>query len=49
MFLFGLVTICQGLVQGFGGIVTTRFFLGVFEAGMFPGKHSTSTEESPSV
>jgi MFS family permease len=25
------------LVQGFGGIVTTRFFLGVFEAGMFPG------------
>jgi len=37
MFMFGLVTICQGLVQGYGGLLTTRFFLGVFEAGMFPG------------
>lgn len=38
MFGFGLVTVCQGLVQGYGGIITTRFFLGFFEAGMFPGK-----------
>ena len=37
MFLFGLVTICQGLVQGYGGLLTTRFFLGVAETGMFPG------------
>ncbi|KAI5795319.1 major facilitator superfamily domain-containing protein [Peziza echinospora] len=37
MFLFGLVTTMQGLVQNYGGILTTRFFLGVFEAGMFPG------------
>ncbi|EXJ81271.1 hypothetical protein A1O3_07561 [Capronia epimyces CBS 606.96] len=37
MFGFGLVTVCQGLVQGYGGIITTRFFLGLFEAGMFPG------------
>lgn len=37
MFGFSLVTICQGLVQNYGGLLTTRFFLGVFESGMFPG------------
>lgn len=37
MFLFGLVTICQGLVSNYGGLLTTRFFLGLLETGMFPG------------
>ncbi|KAI9648328.1 High-affinity nicotinic acid transporter [Ciborinia camelliae] len=37
MFLFGLVSICQGLVQNFSGLLATRFFLGLCEAGMFPG------------
>lgn len=37
MFAFGLVTICQGLVQSYSGLLATRFFLGVAEAGMFPG------------
>jgi MFS family permease len=37
MFTFGLVSICQGLVNNYGGLLTTRFFLGVAEAGMFPG------------
>lgn len=37
MFMFGLVMVCQGLVSSWGGLVTTRFFLGVFETGMFPG------------
>lgn len=37
MFLFGLVTICQGLVQSYGGLLATRFFLGLAETGMFPG------------
>ncbi|KAI2794109.1 hypothetical protein POX_a00699 [Penicillium oxalicum] len=37
MFGFGLVMICQGLVTSWGGLMTTRFFLGVFESGMFPG------------
>ncbi|KAI9775061.1 MAG: hypothetical protein M1835_005951 [Candelina submexicana] len=37
MFLFGLVTVCQGLVQNYSGLLTTRFFLGFFETGMFPG------------
>lgn len=37
MILFGVVTLCQGFVQNFGGLVACRFFLGMFEAGMFPG------------
>ena len=37
MFLFGFVTICQGLVHSYGGLLATRFFLGVAETGMFPG------------
>lgn len=37
MFLFGVVMICQGLVSNWGGLMTTRFFLGLFESGMFPG------------
>ena len=28
MFLFGLTTILQGLVQNYGGLLATRFFLG---------------------
>ncbi|KAI0505913.1 major facilitator superfamily domain-containing protein [Xylaria bambusicola] len=34
---FGLVTIGQGFVQSYEGILVARFFLGVFEAGVFPG------------
>ncbi|PKY02320.1 MFS transporter [Aspergillus campestris IBT 28561] len=37
MFAFGVVMICQGLVSSWGGLMTTRFFLGVFETGLFPG------------
>ncbi|KAK0205447.1 major facilitator superfamily domain-containing protein [Desarmillaria ectypa] len=37
MTMFGLVTMLQGFVQNFGGLMATRWFLGVFEAGMFPG------------
>ncbi|EAS30499.1 MFS transporter [Coccidioides immitis RS] len=37
MFLFGLVTLCQGLVKNYAGLLVTRFFLGLFETGMFPG------------
>jgi len=34
---FGLTTTLQGLTQNYAGILVTRFFLGVFECGMFPG------------
>jgi MFS family permease len=27
----------QGFVQNYSGLLATRFFLGVFETGMFPG------------
>lgn len=37
MFMFGIVTLCQGFVTNWGGLMTTRFLLGMFEAGMFPG------------
>ncbi|KAI0199655.1 MFS general substrate transporter [Astrocystis sublimbata] len=37
MFGFGLVSIFQGLVQNYAGLLVTRFFLGIFETGMFPG------------
>ncbi|KZT18170.1 MFS transporter [Neolentinus lepideus HHB14362 ss-1] len=37
MGLFGLTSLCQGLVKSYGGLLTARFFLGLFEAGMFPG------------
>lgn len=33
---FGLVTALQGVVQSYGGLLATRFFLGVFESAMFP-------------
>ena len=33
----GLLTMCQGLVKSFGGLVACRFFLGCFEAGLAPG------------
>lgn len=29
--------VCQGLVQNWGGLMTTRWFLGMFETGLFPG------------
>lgn len=37
---FGLVTLLQGFVKSYGGLLATRFFLGVFETGMFPGCES---------
>ena len=37
MFFFGLITILQGLVHNWSGLLATRFFLGLAETGMFPG------------
>lgn len=28
---------CMGFVTNFGGLAAARWFLGVFEAGLFPG------------
>lgn len=37
MFFFGLVMTLQGLVHSYSGLIATRFFLGLTEAGIFPG------------
>jgi MFS family permease len=34
---WGTVMTVMGLVQNFAGLCATRFFLGLFEAGFFPG------------
>jgi hypothetical protein len=46
MFLFGFTTLMQGLVKNYAGLLATRFFLGVFETGMFPGGMSSVTSYS---
>lgn len=35
----GIVTVCQGVTQSYAGLVVCRFFLGLFEAGFFPGQN----------
>lgn len=37
VFIFGCVTIAQGFVKNWSGLLTTRFFLGLVEAGISPG------------
>lgn len=39
IFLWGVAAMCQGLVSSYEGLVVCRFFLGTFEAGVFPGQH----------
>lgn len=34
---FGIIMLCQGFVQSYGGLLATRFFLGLLETGIFPG------------
>lgn len=41
MFLWGVCMVCMGLVHNYGGLITARFFLGLCEAGLFPGESST--------
>ncbi|GMM29556.1 Soa1 protein [Martiniozyma asiatica (nom. inval.)] len=36
IFLFGIVTICMAWAKNYGGLITCRLFLGIFEAGSFP-------------
>ncbi|KAJ4396026.1 hypothetical protein N0V93_000242 [Gnomoniopsis smithogilvyi] len=37
MVCWGIATVCQGLVRNVEGLIACRFFLGLFEAGVFPG------------
>lgn len=38
--LIGIITTLQGVTQSVAGLIACRFFLGVFEAGLFPGKNN---------
>lgn len=37
MFFWGIVTVGQGLIRSYQGLVAMRFLLGIFEAGLVPG------------
>ncbi|EJT99766.1 MFS general substrate transporter [Dacryopinax primogenitus] len=37
MLMWGIMMTVQGLVHDYGGLLTMRWFLGLFEAGLFPG------------
>jgi MFS family permease len=37
MVAWAICLVCMGLVQNFAGLMTARFFLGLAEAGLFPG------------
>ncbi|KAJ9106919.1 hypothetical protein QFC20_003928 [Naganishia adeliensis] len=37
MVIWGICCVCIGLVQNAGGLTGTRFLLGIFEGGLFPG------------
>ncbi|EXJ66437.1 uncharacterized protein A1O5_10589 [Cladophialophora psammophila CBS 110553] len=37
MILWGIACTCQGLINDFSGLAAARWFLGLFEAGLFPG------------
>ncbi len=37
MTIWGIATVLQGVVTSYGGLLACRFFLGVFEGGVFPG------------
>ncbi|OJD31075.1 mfs transporter [Diplodia corticola] len=37
MFMWGICMMTMGLVHNFAGLATARFFLGLTEAGLFPG------------
>jgi len=37
MLSWGIVMVCMGLVHNFAGLATARWFLGMTEAGLFPG------------
>lgn len=50
MIAWGICMTCMGLVKDFGGLVTTRFFLGITEAGVrsnsAPSNASTHNNDS---
>lgn len=46
MVLWGLTTMCTGWVENYSGLLVARFFLGVAEAGLFPGANYITQVQS---
>ena len=44
IFFWGIATIGMGLINTFGGLIGMRVLLGLFEAGLFPGKNPSSVK-----
>ena len=44
---WGLIMTLMGLVTNFSGLLAARFFLGLAEAGLFPGKFSALRHITP--
>lgn len=36
IFFWGVITVCQGVTESFGGLIACRVLMGVFESGFFP-------------
>jgi sugar phosphate permease len=49
MVLWGICTLGQGLVNNFEGLVALRVLVGLFEAGLFPGKNDVTTSDYSQV
>jgi MFS family permease len=47
MVLWGICTLGQGLVNNFESLVALRVLVGLFEAGLFPGKNDVANSEYP--
>ncbi len=43
MFGWGIITMCQGFVKSYAGLIVCRVLLGIFEAGVFPGELIANT------
>jgi len=40
---WGIITMCQGFVKSYAGLIVCRVLLGIFEAGVFPGELIANT------
>ena len=49
MITWGCVSMCQGATQNYAGILACRFFLGMMEAGYYPGVLYQCVHTAPNV
>lgn len=44
---WGIIMTLMGLVTNFSGLLAARFFLGIAEAGLFPGSYKSASFSGP--